>query len=136
MSFSYQGHFRYMNLAGELEGSITNTLGYNMMEMQARSHEALEAMMQQQQQQQQQELQPKEPPRPRLSKKERDEQKATYKRAQTNAQKAHNDRIQKRNQERVAAAMAKDGVHASKQQITKKAKIAEIPDAQLKTWKH
>ena len=47
MSFSYQGHYKYMNLAGELEGSITNTLGYNMMEMQARSQEALEVMMQQ-----------------------------------------------------------------------------------------
>ena len=134
MSFSYQGHFRYMNLADELEGSITNTLGYNMMEMQARSQEALEVMMQQQQQQQQQELQPKEPPRPKLSKKERDERAAAYKRAQTNAQKIHNERIRRKNEELVSKAMVKEG---KKPDGAKNVTIKEgvMPKAQVAKWK-
>ena len=135
MSFSYQGHYRYKDLAGELENSITDTLGYNMMEMQARSQEALQAMLQQHEQQQQP---PPDPPPPKVNRKERDEQKAQYKRAQTNAQKAHNERIAQRNKQRVEAAMARDGVAAPKQQAAKKVKAKpsdEIPDAQLKDWK-
>ena len=134
MSFSYQGHFRYMNLADELEGSITNTLGYNMMEMQARSQEALEVMMQQQQQQQQQQLQPQEPPRPKLSKKERDERAAAYKRAQTNAQKLHDERIRKKNEQLVANKMIKEGKTPDD---AKKVTIKEgvMPKGQVAKWK-
>ena len=133
MAFSYAGHYKYLELGGALEDSISGTLNYNMMEMHARSQEALEAVMQQQARQQLQHL-PEEPPAAKKPAKVRNEQQAAYKRAQTNAQKAHNDRIKKKNEERITSAMKSDKVPVKDVKKIANSQKSNMPDSHLQEW--
>ena len=133
MSFSYTGHYKYLELGGALEDSISGTLNYNMMEMHARSQEALDALMQQQQQQQHQQLPEEKLPPPKPAK-VRNEQHASYKRAQTNAQRAHNDRIRKKNEDRIRSEMQKQNNTPKKVTMKAPPPTPGIPSGQLQKW--